>query len=331
MVIDEFSFLNDYMIYEFKSQVFEHGSAAVKVPKSISFGTNLLLIGFPECGSSYFLLMELDKDFKPVFKLLESQSDSPAKAQSLADLSNVVRVKTIDIGRMQICEDELNLSLLNSKKLLSVLPSDGSSHQTSENSLLADFSLEGSIIASSVQSTFCSIVDEVFELEKGSSVPSFSGQIPPSTFGASPASHFGSGVSNYQSLKVGTLSPKWDRGAANYSNSMYKGVIQSGSVGSLAATQIGKKLSSSKSEQDLTSLQSPHSAGVGSYTSLDEDQLTVSANRSARLLSPPQRVSASSGKASGPRNSAVGTLPGGFRTSDSNSLVLSPGCKSNHL
>ncbi|XP_055816955.1 mediator of RNA polymerase II transcription subunit 14 isoform X3 [Solanum dulcamara] len=273
-------------------EVFEHGSVAVKVPKSISFGTNLLLMGFPECGSSYFLLMELDKDFKPVFKLLESQSDSPAKAQSLADLSNVVRVKTIDIGRMQICEDELNLSLLNSKKLLSVLPSDGSSHQTSENSLLADFSLEGSIVASTVQSTFCSIVDEVFELEKGSSVPSFSGQIPPSTFSASPASHFGSGVSNYQSLKVGTLSPKWDRGTANYSNSMYKGVIQS---------------------------------GVGSYTSLDEDQLTVSANRSARLLSPPQRVSASSGKASGLRNSAGGTLPGGFRTSDSNSLVLSPG------
>ncbi|KAK4379087.1 hypothetical protein RND71_000949 [Anisodus tanguticus] len=314
-------------------EVFEHGSAAVKVPKSISCGTNLLLMGFPECGSSYFLLMELDKDFKPVFKLLESQSDSPAKAQSLADLSNVVRVKTVDIGRMQICEDELNLSLLNNKKLLSVLPSDGGSHQSSENSLLADFSLEGSIVASSVPSTFCSIVDEVVELEKGSSVPSFSGQIPPSTFGASPASHFGSGVANYQSLKVGTLSPKWDRGAGNYSSSMYKGVIQAGSAGSLAATpgrsQTGKKLTASKSEQDLTSLRSPHSAGVGSYTSLDEDQLTVSTNRSARLLSPPQQVclpaSGSSGKASGPRNSAVGTVPGGFRTSESNSLVLSPG------
>ncbi|PHU10008.1 Mediator of RNA polymerase II transcription subunit 14 [Capsicum chinense] len=294
-------------------EVFEHGSASVKVPKSISCGTNFLLMGFPECGSSYFLLMELDKDFKPVFKLLESQSDSPAKAQPLADLSNMVRVKTIDVGRMQICEDKLNLSLLNSKKLLSILPSDGRSHQSSENSLLADFSLEGSIVASSAPSAFSSIVDEMFELEKGSSVPSFSGQLPPSTFGAPPASHFGSGVANYQNLKVGTLSPKWDRGAGNYSSSIYKGVIQSGSAGSLAATpgriQTGKKLPASKSEQDLTSLRSPHSAGVGSYTSLDEDQLTVSSNRSARLLSPAQRVSASSGKASGPRNSAVGTLP----------------------
>ncbi|PHT74903.1 Mediator of RNA polymerase II transcription subunit 14, partial [Capsicum annuum] len=240
-------------------EVFEHGSASVKVPKSISCGTNFLLMGFPECGSSYFLLMELDKDFKPVFKLLESQSDSPAKAQPLADLSNMVRVKTIDVGRMQICEDKLNLSLLNSKKLLSILPSDGRSHQSSENSLLADFSLEGSIVASSAPSAFSSIVDEMFELEKGSSVPSFSGQLPPSTFGAPPASHFGSGVANYQNLKVGTLSPKWDRGAGNYSSSIYKGVIQSGSA--------------------------------------------------ARLLSPAQRVSASSGKASGPRNSAVGTLP----------------------
>ncbi|CAN4108585.1 unnamed protein product [Withania somnifera] len=303
-------------------EVFEHGSAAVKVPKGISCGTNFLLMGFPECGSSYFLLMELDKDFKPVFKLLESQSDSPAKAQSRADLSNVVRVKTVDVGRMPICEDELNLSLLNSKKLLSVLPSGGESHQTSENSLVADISMEGCIVSSSVPSTFCSIVDEVFELEKGSSVPSFSGQIPPSTFGASPASHFGSSVANYQSLKVGTLSPKWDRGAGNYSSSMYKGVVQSGSAGSLVATsgrsQTGKKLAASKSEQDLTSLRSPHSGGVGSYTSLDEDQLTVSTNRPARLQSPAQRVSASSGKASGPRNS------GGFRTSDSNSLVLSP-------
>ncbi|KAG5626366.1 hypothetical protein H5410_011584 [Solanum commersonii] len=302
-------------------EVFEHGSAAVKVPKSISFGTNLLLMGFPECGSSYFLLMELDKDFKPVFKLLESRPDSPAKAQSLADLSNVVRVETIDVGRMQICEDELNLSLLNSKKLLSVLPSDGGSHQTSENSLLADFSLEGSIVASGVQSTFLSIVDEVFKLEKGSLVPSFSGQIPPSTFGASPASHFGTGVANYQSLKVGTLSPKWDRRAGNYSNSMYKGVIQSGSVGSLAATQTGKKLTASKSEQDLTSVRSPHSAGVGSYTSLDEDQLTVSTNQSARLLSPPHRVSSSSGKASGSRNSAVGTVPA--QTIDSATCIKS--------
>lgn len=309
------------------------------MPKSISCGTNLLLMGFPECGSSYFLLMELDKDFKPVFKLLESQSDTPEKAQSLADLSNVVRVKTVDVGRMQICEDELNLSLLNSKKLLSILPSDGGSHQTSENSLLADFSLEGSIVSSSAPSTFCSIVDEIFELEKGSSVPSFSGQIPPSTFGASPASHLGSGVANYQSLKVGTLSPKWDRGTGNYSSSMYKGVIQSGSAGSLATapgrSQTVKKLTASKSEQDLTSLRSPHSAGAGSYTSLDEDQLTVSTNRSARLLSPPQRAcppaSALSGKASAPRNSAAGTVPVGFRTSESNSLVLSPGCKSNNL
>ena len=81
-------------------QVYEQGFAAVKVPKNIGNGSSMLLMGFPDCGSSYFLLMLLDKDFKPLFKLLETQQDPSGKAHSFNDLNNVMRIKNIDIGQM---------------------------------------------------------------------------------------------------------------------------------------------------------------------------------------------------------------------------------------
>lgn len=60
-------------------QVYEDNSAAIRIPESISSDSNMLLLGFPDCGSSYFLLMQLDKDFKPQFKLLEICTDSSGK------------------------------------------------------------------------------------------------------------------------------------------------------------------------------------------------------------------------------------------------------------
>lgn len=75
--------------------------------------------------------MHLDKDFKPIFKLLETQPDPSGKAESFSDLNHVVRLKNIDIGQMMMFEDDLNLSLLDCRKLLSVLPSLGP-NQTSE-------------------------------------------------------------------------------------------------------------------------------------------------------------------------------------------------------
>lgn len=122
-------------------------------------------------------------------------------------------------------------------------------------------------------------------------------------------------------LKAGSPSPKWEggmqtsqvnnvtkaSGATNhYSGSLFssgivKGPVQSSSVGSIPTGQgrntAGKKLSASKSEQDLASLKSPNSVDISSSAAMDEEQVRVlsdtsndalSGSRSSRLLSPPR-------------------------------------------
>ncbi|KAK4596460.1 hypothetical protein RGQ29_014483 [Quercus rubra] len=214
-------------------EVYEQGFAAVKVPKNIGNGSSMLLMGFPDCGSSYFLLMLLDKDFKPLFKLLETQQDPSGKAHSFNDLNNVMRIKNIDIGQMQMLEDEMNLSLLDLGKRHSFLPSAGGPNQTSEHGRSATV----------------------------------------------------------------------------------------------------KKLSASKSEQDLASLRSPHSVEA----TTDEDQLrslndtskdSVYGSRSARLLSPSRttgpRMPVPGAKPNGLRSSPTGPLAGSFRVAGSSSCTTTP-------
>lgn len=321
----------------------------MKVPKNILNGPSSLLMGFPDCGNSYFLLMQLDKDFKPLFKLLESEPDPSGKAHPFGDVNNVIRLKNVDIGQIQMLDDEINLSLLDSGKLLALSPNTVGSNQTSEQGLLSELGLEGSMFGSgSLPSSFSSIVDEVFELERGSSVaPSFSGQSISSSFNTSSASHFGSVPMNFHNLKAGTSSPKWEggtqmvhvnnvpkvsSGSPHYNGSIYplsnlKGIMQSSSVGSPSSgpgrSTALKRLSASKSDQDLPSLRSPLSAD--SSASMDEDQLTVSGNRSSRLLSPPRstgsRVAALVGKPSVPRNSTTATATGSSKVSGSSTLA----------
>ncbi|XP_031268938.1 mediator of RNA polymerase II transcription subunit 14 [Pistacia vera] len=329
-------------------EVYEHGFTALKVPKNLSNSSTILLMGFPDCGSSYFLLMELDKDFKPMFKLLETQPDQSGKGHSFNDLNHVMRIKKIDISQMQMLEDELNLSILDRTKLLSFLPSAEGPNQTSEHGLLPEFNLDSSMqIAGCPPSSFSSVVDEVFEFEKGPSVPSYPVQSLSSSFTASPASHFGSLPMNLHGVKAGTPSPKWEAGiqmshfnnvakvpigATNYNGSLYsssnvKGPVQSSSFGSLSSglgrSAAVKKLSASKSDQDLVSLRSPNSLEVGT---VEED--LVSGNRSSRLLSPPRpasvRASAPITKSNGPRSSPTGPLTGSFRVAGSSSLVSPP-------
>ena len=342
-------------------QVYEQGFAAVKVPKNIGNGSSMLLMGFPDCGSSYFLLMLLDKDFKPLFKLLETQQDPSGKAHSFNDLNNVMRIKNIDIGQMQMLEDEMNLSLLDLGKRHSFLPSARGPNQTSEHGILSDIGLESSMqLAECPPSSFSSVVDEVFELEKGSSVPPFSVQNLSSSYNTSPASHFGSAPMNLHSIKAATPSPKWEGGiqisqinnvakvssmATHYNGSLYssgnlKGPVQSNSVGSLSSvtgrSATVKKLSASKSEQDLASLRSPHSVEA----TTDEDQLrslndtskdSVYGSRSARLLSPSRttgpRMPVPGAKPNGLRSSPTGPLAGSFRVAGSSSCTTTPVCK----
>ncbi|OMO55386.1 Mediator complex, subunit Med14 [Corchorus capsularis] len=272
-------------------EVYEHGFAAMKVPKNLVSGSAVLVLGFPDCESSYFLLMELDKDFKPLFKLLETQPDPSGKGQSFYDLNNVLRIKKIDINQMQMLEDETNLSIVDWGKLLTFLPNIVGPNQTSEHGLLSEFNLDGSMqIAGGPSSSFSSIVDEVFEIEKGTSATTFPSQNF-SSFSSSPASHMGSVPMNLHSVKAGTASPN---PASHYGGSLYpssglKGSHHSSSFGSLSSatgrSTAAKKLSASKSDQDLASLRSPHSVEIGA---LDEDQLRMLNDASKDALSATQ-------------------------------------------
>ncbi|CAL5336243.1 unnamed protein product [Camellia sinensis] len=106
-------------------------------------------------------------------------------------------------------EDVLNLRFIDCGKLLSLSPNAVGANQTSEHGLLSELNIDGSMHSSgNLLSSFSSIVDEVFELERGSSTPSFSSQSLSSSFNASAAAHYDSVPMNFQSMKVGTSSPK---------------------------------------------------------------------------------------------------------------------------
>ncbi|XP_047307510.1 mediator of RNA polymerase II transcription subunit 14 [Impatiens glandulifera] len=293
-------------------EVYENNLSAVKLPKNILNGPNVLLMGFPDCGSSYFLLMQLDNDLKLIFKLLEARSDPSGKVQSLAELNNVNRVKIIDVANIPMLEDELNLSLLDSGKLNLLSPSDMDTNENPEHALLSKLSFNDSMLGLGSQtSSFSSVVDDVFELEKGSSVQSVH-------LSFNKSSHFGM---NFQNQMAGTSSPKWEGGpqvpqmnsvpmvssvSPHYGGPIYsfsnsKGMLQYDSVGSpsnMGRNSNSKKLSASKSDQDLASLLSPPSAD--SHSVIDEDRLSAG-NLSSRILSPP--------KPTGPRLSATMTRP----------------------
>lgn len=337
-------------------EVYEQGFASVNIPTHILNGSNNLLMGFPDCGSSYFLLMQLDKDFKPQFNLLETQQDP---SHSSGDVNNVMRIKKVDIVQMQLLEDELNLSLLDWGKILPLLPNVGGSNQTSENVLLAELGLENSMQITGPSACFSSVVDGVFELEKGSFVSPFSVQNAGSSFSASPTAHFGSVAVNLHGMKAGSPSSKWDGGAQvpqvnnftrvstgspHYNGSIYassnlKGTMQSSSVSSLPSgpgrSAAVRKLPASKSDQDLASVRSPHSGEVSSYTSLDEDQIrllndsskeAVSGSWASRLLSPPQLTAprVASAKPNGQRNSPSRPQVGSSKGSVSGTWATTP-------
>ncbi|KAK1388084.1 Mediator of RNA polymerase II transcription subunit 14 [Heracleum sosnowskyi] len=320
-------------------QVYEQGNSAVRVPKNISSDSTILVMAFPECGNSYFLLLQLDDDFKPLFKLLETQPDLLGKAQSFVNFNDVIRIKNFDVGTMHILEDELNLSLLDSVKLLPQIDNMGAL-QTPASGLLSEYSTRSSKLNSVIPSSFSSVVDEVFELERGSEAPC--SVQSPNLFNNSPASHVGSFARSFHGMKAGT-SPQWEVGSQindftkvtninhNYSISPYlssnmMGLSQSSSA-SLLSSGPGKsapvkKLSASKSDQDIPSLRSPYSSEVGLYNTIDEDQI-VSGNQSARLSRQPVlQIPTSSAKTNATTDSLpIGSAAGSLYVSRSRSLV----------
>ncbi|KAJ6820883.1 mediator of RNA polymerase II transcription subunit 14 isoform X1 [Iris pallida] len=273
-------------------KVYEQCLNTLKIPKSILNGSDLLLMEFPQCGSSYYLLMQLDRDFKPLFNLLETQSGE--KSHLVSDANHVSRSNKIDINQIHLVEDESNLTLLNWEKIHS-LPNEGTSDPVSENDILSDFGLESTLqLPGCSQGKFSSIVDEVFKLEKGGSGTSFlvQGQ-PSSSFSPSSFSHLSSLSTTHQGTKAGDSIPRLEggkqqsqisyipklSGASSLNSSMFiannsKGLLHTSAISSPspARNSYNQRLSVSKSDQDLSSLKSPHLSEVGQRSAMDEEQ-----------------------------------------------------------
>ncbi|XP_010546592.1 PREDICTED: mediator of RNA polymerase II transcription subunit 14-like [Tarenaya hassleriana] len=272
-------------------EVYEHGFAASKAPKNLVDDSSILILGFPDCGSSHLLLMELDNDFTPMFKLVETQMDTAGKPpQSLNDLSNVLREKKIDVGQMRIREDELNLITPDVTRFLSSFPDVKGLNQASEHDHPGLGGVEGLSELSQSPMNFSSIVDEVFGLEKGASAFTLHDQHGPIP-GVVPslASYNNGSLYNLQSTSFNSLSSL---------------------PGKASAT---KKLVISNSDHDLASLRFPDLV-EGSTVDRDRKNLL---NDSSRLLSPSMstgaRVSVSGGRLV---SGSLSSLPPVSQTSD---------------
>jgi len=347
-------------------QVYEQWLTTLKIPKSMLNGSDILLMEFPECGSYYYLLMQLDKDFRPIFILLECQPESHGKSHSIGEANHVFCLSKIDINQMQMIEDESNLALLDWEKLQS-LPNVGSSNTVPEQSLLSDFGIESTSQLPGCSSlNFSSVVDEVFEFEKVKSGPSFPIQIHSSSpFNASSFSHLSSLSTSNPGMKTGISMPKLDggmqhsqisnatkvpTGASSLNSSLYggnslKGMLHTNTLSSPSPGRNSsvQKFSLSKSYQDLSSLRSPHLGEVGQYSAIDGDQARsandshkdvgglIGASRSTQPLSPLQASGSRMHtiKANGVKSLSAGAggAVGFSKDTGSSSLITASICK----
>ncbi|CAL9162610.1 unnamed protein product [Musa hybrid cultivar] len=333
-------------------EVYDQSLTTLKIPKSILHGSDILIMGFPQCANSYYLLMQVDKDFKPVFSLLELRSDQDGKSSSFTDAIQVIRFNRIDIGQMKIVDDELNMSLFDWEKLCS-LPKLGTFIQVAEHDFGVDSALQ---FPGFSQSSFSSVVDEVFKFEKG--------QLPKtnqltSSYKMPPLSYLGSPSSSNQGINTGVTSTnlegelqqsqvhKVGKASSSFtssSNSLHvtsnlKGIIQNGATGSLSSSSPVRissvhKLSTLRSDQDRSSLRYPYSADVGQYPPADEPPKVlnmIEGNGPGQLL-PPLRttcppVSAHSMAPNDIVNSSPGILVGSSEVTRSNTLLLANPCQ----
>lgn len=188
-------------------KVYSQCQITLKIPKSILYGSDFMVMGFPWHANAYYLLMQLDNNLMPVFYLLEVHTDGEdrSSADATSDAKEAVRFNRIDIGQMQIGEDECSANLLNVDKL-QVLQSmlncrsmeDRSPRQSGINESLP------------VKPSFSSIVNAVLGYERGS--PSKENQLSHSL----PSTHLSSLKVGIQGVSSRACPPELDDGLLHY-------------------------------------------------------------------------------------------------------------------
>ncbi|KAM0879972.1 hypothetical protein ACQ4PT_033855 [Festuca glaucescens] len=85
-------------------KVYSQYQITLKIPKSILYGSDFMVMGIPWRANAYYLLMQLDNSLMPVFYLLEVHADGEdrSNADATSDAKEAVRFNRIDIGQMQI-------------------------------------------------------------------------------------------------------------------------------------------------------------------------------------------------------------------------------------
>ncbi|TVU06604.1 hypothetical protein EJB05_49828 [Eragrostis curvula] len=149
-------------------KVYSQSQVTLKIPKSVLYSSDFVLMGFPQCANAYNLLIQLDNDLKPVFHLLETRTDGSNmfKADPTSEAKEAIRLNEIDISHMQIGENECSMNLFNAEKA----PQDMVNHnQTPEGRPLKQRGNGELLSLVPSFSHFFSAVDEVLGYDQCSS------------------------------------------------------------------------------------------------------------------------------------------------------------------
>ncbi|CAN6195413.1 unnamed protein product [Urochloa humidicola] len=195
----------------FGLKVYQQSQGTVKIPKTILHGSDSMVMGFPHCANAYYLLMQLDKDFRPVFHLLETQCDASDETNANADAKEAIRCNKINVGQMQILKNEPNTNPYVVK--LQALQSIMSSADIMESDLPVRNGTEPLPLLPASSPSFSSIVDEVFTYECGST-PAQDPSVPPSSL-PSTSSHLSSLSVGIQGINARAASPMHDGGLSH--------------------------------------------------------------------------------------------------------------------
>ncbi|RLN35498.1 mediator of RNA polymerase II transcription subunit 14-like [Panicum miliaceum] len=193
-------------------QVYQQSQGTLRIPETILHGSDLMVMGFPHCANAYYLLMQLDKDFRPVFHLLETQCDASdkTKTNANADAKEAIRCNKINVGQMQVLKNESNTNPFDVK--LQALQSILSSTDLMESDIPVQNGIEPLPLLPACSPSFSSIVDEVFEYECGSTAAQ-NHSLPPSSL--SSTSHLNSLSVGIQGINPRAVSPMHDGGGSH--------------------------------------------------------------------------------------------------------------------
>lgn len=249
----------------FGLKVYEQSQGTLKIPKAILHGSDLMVMGFPQCANAYYLLMQLDKDFRPIFHLLETQSDTSNKVNANIDAKEATRVNKIDVGQMQTIKYEKNTNSFDAK--LHILQS----MENCDHMLDTGFPVQNMVdplpLLPACSPSFSSIVDEIFECEHNSSLPSASpvgsfslGLQGESTRAISPMQD--GALSQFQANNTSIVNPSISLNSYFPTSTRHFQTTNAFSSSNPVRNSSATKLSNSKSNHDLGSLSSPSEHGI---------------------------------------------------------------------